>query len=397
MRRRLGVLVAVLLVLVSCTAPPEGRTAFEGFRDLEDASVIEYRVAVAQRRTASGLGEPKRFASNVRIELEEEATDETSYALVVRGVVVSGDDDPQASAASRLAGRRLLVDLDDGKVGGDEQVFSGTQDVAAADIGMLFTLFAPVIPSPRADVGERWRVAPDPVSVPWSRTPLALTVTHEIVGRERVEGLDALRVKSIALGNVAFRLPIVSPAPPPSPAGAPPSSTDELIVNQLFDQLFADIDNPVEGVAAAIAAIPLAVVAPFVAIGEAIGDLFGGSGSDEAREPEIPVVDLAGPIELRSDTRIWDADGRVLDGLGNGTMRLEGRVPELPGAASELTGKPLALDVDWKLRRTHVSAFPADRDPPGRGPLPVAAVVGLVLAAAAAAVGHVTSRRRTRA
>jgi hypothetical protein len=354
------------------------RGAFEGFRDLEQGDVISYRVGVTQSRTAGGLGKPKTLRSSVRLDLEEEVAGDATYALVVRSATGRGEAS-QVQATQRLVGRRLLVDLDDAKVGGDAQAFGGTDDVAAGDIGMLFTLFAPVLPSPRTDAGDRWRVVTEPVAVPWSLTPLTLTVTHDVAERERFHDLDAVRVKSAALGNVTFRLPIVAPAP--AAPGAPASSEDELIINKLFDSLFADIDNPIEGVAAAIAAIPLAVAAPFIAIGEAIGNLFGGGPSDEPDEPAVPVVDLSGPLELRSDTRVWDADGRVLDALGNGTMHLSGRVPDLPGAASELTGKTLTLDVVWKLHRTHTSAFPADRDPPGRGPLPVLAVVLLVVAA----------------
>jgi hypothetical protein len=165
-------------------------------------------------------------------------------------------------------------------------------------------------------------------------------------------------------------------------------------VNQLFDDLFADIDNPVEGVAAAIAAIPLAVAAPFLAIGEALGNLFGGS--DEPDEPKTPVVDLAGPLELRSDTLLWDADGRVLDALGNGRMSLKGRIPDLPGAASELSGRLLEMEVIWKLHRTHTSTFPADRDPPGRGPVPLLAVLGLIVAVALLVARELAARSLNR-
>jgi hypothetical protein len=399
MHRRLGALLAVLALFAGCTS--DERAALEGFRDLQAGDVIDYRVGVTQSRTASGLGEPKKLGSSVRLDLEEEATDEAAYALVVQSATGRGEAS-QVQAAQRLVGRRLLVDLEDAKVGGDAQAFGGAEDVAAGDIGMLFSLFAPVLPSARVGEGEQWRVVTEPVQVPWSITPFTLTMTHQVVGRERFHGdgggrprtpgLDAVRVKSTALANVTFRLPIVAPAP--AAPGAPASSgSDELIVNQLFDSLFSDIDNPVEGVAAAIAAIPLAVAAPFIAIGEAIGNLFGGSSSSEPEEPPIPVVDLTGPLELRSDTRVWDADGRVLDALGNGTMRLSGRVPDLPGAASELTGKPLTLDVVWKLHRTHASPFPADRDPPGRGPVPLVAVVLLAVAAGLAAGRQVAERR----
>jgi hypothetical protein len=383
MLRRLGAVVIVLAVLATACSEDE-RGAFEGFRDLQSGSVVAYRVGITQTRTTSGLGSTKKLRSSVRLDVEEEVVDESSYALVVRDAKANGEP-TQRLAATRLAGRRLAVDLDDGRIGGDEQAFGGTDDIAAGDIGMLFTLFAPVLSSSGADVGDRWRVATQPVSVPWSLAPLALTFTHEVIGREEFADLDALRVKSVALGNVRFRLPIVAPA---SSSGG--GGSDELVVGRLFDALFADIDNPVAGVAAAIAAIPLAVAAPFLALGEALGSLFGGSG--EAEEPKTPVVDLSGPFELRSDTRLWDADGRVLDALGNGTMSLRGRIPELPGGAAELSGRMLEMEIVWKLHRAHTSAFPADRDPPGRGPLPVFAVLGLVLAAGLAAAREAASR-----
>jgi hypothetical protein len=385
MPRRAGVVLVLLALATACTSDERG--AFEGFRDLQAGSVVAYRVGITQQRSTSGLGAKKELRSSVRLDVEEEVTGDASYALVVRDAKASGEE-TQRLAAARLAGRRLVIDLDDGRVGGDEQAFGGTDDVAAADIGMLFTVFAPVLPSARAEAGDRWRVTTEAASVPWSLAPLQLTISHEIVGREEYRDLDALRVKSVAVTNVRFRLPIVAPASS-RPGGGPP---DELIVHRLFDSLFSDIDNPVEGVAAAIAAIPLAIAAPFLAIGEALGDLFGGS--DEPDEPEIPVVELAGPLELRSDTRLWDADGRVLDALGNGRMSLRGRVPELPGGAAELSGRMLEMEVVWKLHRMHTSAFPADRDPPGRGPLPVVAVIGLIVAAGLATAREITSRRR---
>jgi hypothetical protein len=387
MLRRMGAALVACVLLASCTK--DERSAFEGFRDLEETAAITYRVGVTQQRTTSGLGATKKLGSSVRLDVEEETTGDASYALVVRDAKASGEESQRTSAA-RLVGRRLAVDLDDGKVGGGGQAFGGTDDIAAADIGMLFTLFAPVLPSARAGVGDRWRVATEPVNVPWSLEPMRLTVSHEIVGEKEFRGLDVKRAKSVALGNVRFRLPIVAPASS-RPGGG---GSDELIVNQLFDDLFADIDNPVEGVAAAIAAIPLAVAAPFLAIGEALGNLFGGS--DEPDEPKTPVVDLAGPLELRSDTLLWDADGRVLDALGNGRMSLKGRIPDLPGAASELSGRLLEMEVIWKLHRTHTSTFPADRDPPGRGPVPLLAVLGLIVAVALLVARELAARSLNR-
>ncbi len=343
-------------------------------------------VDVSQVRTASGLGDPKKLISSTSMLIEEESTTEHSYTLIVRSVGATGEES-QRVAAQRLTGRRLVVDLADGKVRGDAEAFSGTQDVAAADIGMLFVLFAPVIPSPRADEGDRWRAVTEPVTVPWS-SPLRFTIDHRVIGRvigkEKLGNLDTARVKSVALGNVDFKLPLVVPAPG-VPGRAPATTSprgDDLIVNQLFEALFADIDNPIEGLAAAIAAIPLAIAAPFLAIGEAIAGLFTSSGSDEPEEVQAPVVDLSGPIELRSDTQVWTADGRVLSALGRGKMSLVGAVSELPGAAAQLSGKTLRLDVTWKMDRTHGKPLPAPRDPPGRGPLPIIALLVAALALA---------------
>jgi hypothetical protein len=378
--------IVLAMVLVSCAGEPH---AFEGFRDLENGQVIAYRVTVSQQRVASGLGSKKKLSSKVRIDLEEEVTAEDAYALVVRDVGAKGEAS-QKTAARRLVGRRLNVDLDDGVIGGDEQAFGGAEDVAASDVAMLFTLFAPVLPSPRAEAGETWRYATEPVAVPWSKTPLSLTVTNEINDRRDLKGLDAIGVKSVALGNVSFDLPLVAPA---KGSGGTPASSDDLIVNQLFESLFTDIDNPIAGVFTAIAAIPLAILAPFLAFGEAIGDMFGGS-DDQDDAPKVPTVNLSGPLEIRSDTQLWDADGRVLDATGAGTLKLSGQVPELPGEAAELSGKTLRLDVTWKLHRAHASEFPEDRDPP-RSVLPFAAIASVIVAALLAGANHRRLRRRS--
>jgi hypothetical protein len=383
--RVIASVLALVLVLGACTSE---RKPFEGFRDLEEGQVIAYRVVVNQKRVASGLGPRKELRSKVRLDLEEEATSKDSYALVVRDHGASGEKS-QKLAAQRLVGRRLNVDLDDGVFGGDEQAFSGTDDVAASDIGMLFTLFAPLLPSPRPETGDEWRYATRPVRVPWSETPLTLTVTHEVVGPTDDFTLGGYRVSSVALGNVSFELPLVVPAEP----GKTPEGPDDLIVNQLFESLFADVDNPIEGFAATIAAIPLAILAPFLAIGEAFGSLFGGS-DDEPDDPQVPSIDLSGPLELKSDTNVWDGDGRVLSARGSGTMQLTGTVPELPGRAAELSGKTLHLDVSWKLTRTHTSKLPEPRDPPGPGLVGIVAVVLLLVAAALNAWNHAAARRR---
>jgi hypothetical protein len=105
---------------------------------------------------------------------------------------------------------------------------------------------------------------------------------------------------------------------------------------------------------------------------------------------------MSGPIELRGDTRVWIADGRVLDARGVGTMTLSGRIPELPGDASELSGKTITLDVRWTFTRALTSAWPAPRDPPGRGLLPIIAVVLVVVAFIAALLRFPPWRSRRR-
>ena len=311
----------------------------------------------------------------MRLDVEEETVDEKRYALVVRSVGAKGEES-QRIGAQRLKGKRIDVDLDDGAVTGTAEMFSGTQDLAAADIAMLFVLFAPVVPSPDVAEGDRWRTKTTPIAFPWAKSPLSFTVDHEAAGERVFEGLDAVRVKSNALANVTFPLPIVVPR-----EGSAGQQADDFVINEVFDNLFADVDNPIEGFGAAIAAIPLAILAPFLAFGEALGDLFGGSG-DDPEEPKIPVIDMAGGIELHSDTSIWRADGRVLEAVGSGEMSLAGRIPELPGAAAELSGKTLRLDVGWKMRRKHSSTLPEPRDPPGRGALPFIAGALLVVALA---------------
>jgi hypothetical protein len=217
------------------------------------------------------------------------------------------------------------------------------------------------------------------------------TIDNEVTAIQAFRGLEAARVKSEAIANVRFRLPLVVPREP----GTTPSASDDLIVNELFESLFADIDNPIEGLAAAITALPLAILAPFLAFGEALGDLFGG-GSDEPDEPQIPVIDLAGPLELNSQTAVWLADGRVLDAVTDGTLKLSGRMPDLSGQASELSGKTLRLDATFRITRKHTSPFPEPRDPPGRGWAPIVAII-LTAIALALAVWSTVARKRVRA
>lgn len=223
--------------------------------------------------------------------------------------------------------------------------------------------------------------------MPWSLRPVHLTIDNEVQSVGEFHHLECAKVRSVALGNVRFRLPLVVPRDP----ARPPDEAEDLIVNELFESLFSDIDNPIEGFAAAITAIPLAIVAPLIAFGEALGSLFGGS-SEKEDAPELPVVDLAGPIDLHTTTLVWTADGRVLDADTQATLALSGRLPELPGQASGLSGKVVRLDVDLRISRTHAAPFPEPRDPPGRGWIPL--IAALLNAIAIAMVVSSALRRR---
>ena len=384
MRRLAGAALVLLVVTVGCSRGP--KAPFDGFRDLKRGQVISYSLHSAQTRQSSGLGEAQALSARLRLSVEEEATGEDTYAIVVRSFPDGVGEESQRVAAERLVGRRLVVDLGDGIVRGSTDAFSGTDDIALADIALLSVLFAPVIPSPHVEVGDEWRTRTIPIRVPWSLRPLHLTIDNEVVGKQPYRELQAARVKSTALGNVRFRLPLIVPREP----GTAPADSDDLIVNRLFESLFADIDNPIEGFAAAITAIPLAILAPFLAFGEALGDLFGGTSEDE---PELPVVDLAGPMKMSTNTLLWIADGRALDAHTRGTLDLSGRMPDLPGAASELSGKTLRLKVVFEINRTHTSPFPAPRDPPGRGWAPIAATILTAIALALASWSTVRRRR----
>jgi hypothetical protein len=377
-----------VFVLAGCSSGEPN--AFEGFRVFEEGEVLTYRIVIAQRRTASGLGDPKTLKSKIRLDVEEEPT-ETGYTLVVRDAAATGEQS-QRTASKRLVGRRIAVNLEAGHLAGDVELFSGGEDVAAADIGLLHAIFAPILPDARAEPQTRWRAEPPKVRVPWSQGPLAFTVDHEVTGSEVIRELEAARVRSRALANLRFRLPLVEQAKS-SPGGTGRAADDTFIVNELFEELFTDIDNPVQGLVTAIAAIPLAILAPFLAIGEAIGDIFGTS-DDESKEPEIPVVDLAGPLSLTSSTAVWRADGRVLAASAEGTAKLAGTLPQLPGEAAKLSGKPLSLDSTWKIERKLTSPWPDPRPTPGRSVvLMVLAVVSVI--AGATAAGVAARRRRS--
>jgi hypothetical protein len=391
MRRVVGTaLISLLLATAGCTSGEPN--AFTGFRLIDRDEVLSYRIQVRQKRTASGLGSPKSLRSTVILDVEEEPT-ETGYDLVVRDVSASGES-TQKTAAARLKGRRIGVNLEEGALLGDVELFSGADDLAAADIGVLHALFSPLLPKARSEGGEHWRAKTPTMRVPWSQEPIFFTVDHEVVSSEVLKMLDAARVRSRALTNIRFRLPLLEQATSTTPptSGSSGSGQRTFIVNELFEELFSDIDNPAEGLIAAIAAIPLAIAAPFLAFGEALGGLFGDSDSDPSapKQPEIPVVDLAGPVDLNSNTAVWRADGRVLSSSSKGTAELTGTLPQLSGAAADLSGKPLTLKTAWSIKRRLTSPWPQPRPVPGRG------LVLLVLAIIAVLAGVIAAAWRTR-
>lgn len=377
MRRVVGVVCVIALAFAACS---DRKGAFDGFRVSEPGEVLTYRVVVSQERRATGLGDPKVLGSKVTLDLEEE-TSERGYVITVRHAKASGER-TQVVAAQRLVGRRIGVQRD-GTLAGAVELFAGSEDLAAADVGLLHALFGPILPTARAGTGTRWRVQTPGVRVPWAAEPLVFAHDHEVLGSETRRKLEAARVRSRALTNVRFRLPLVVEVTDGEDGDV------DLVINELFDRLFGDIENPIEGVAAAIAAIPLAVVAPFLAFGEALGDLFGGSSGDD--EPQVPAVDLAGPLDLRANSLVWRADGRVLRSTGTGTARLVGTMPELPGRAAELSGRELNVETSWKVTRDLTSQWPQPRPIPGRG------IVLLVLATLAVIAGASAAWLRTRA
>ena len=385
-------LCAASLLFASCASREGEHPA--GFRVLHPGTVVRYHVDLAQKRTASGLGPRKLLAAGVRLDVEEEDDTDHSYTLVVRAARAAGEDS-QRVAANRIIGRRIAVDLRTREVVADAPAFSGSDDIAAADIAMLFLLFAPVLPSTRTKPGRTWRVVTRPAQIPWAVGGVTFTIDNEVTKKAKTHDLDARVVSSAALANLTFRVPLVVPAPATAPGGVRAGS-QKLIVNQLFEALFSDIHNPVQGLAATIAAIPLSIVAPFIALGEAISNLFGNSKSREPSQPAAPVVNLSGPVRLVSSTTLWAHDGRVLGAAGTGGMTLSGQIPQLPGRAASLSGKTLHLDTTWTFSRTHTSPFP--EPPPSRPlwPLVVAGVLAVV--AAALTFSRVGSRgyRRTR-
>jgi hypothetical protein len=374
--RKLAFVCAAAVLCVSCTADLGDHAA--GFRVLKPGSVVSYRLDIRQARTASGLGPRKILASSASVDVDEEARNDHGYVVLVRSARASGED-TQKTAANRMAGRRIGVDLSNGRPTAVSKDFSGTKDVTAVDTAMLLDLLAPLLPKRDTRDGERWRVVTRKVRQPWAAHALYFTIDNEVTKTTRFHGLDARVVRSTALANVTFRVPLVVPAP------AAPGGPKKYLVNELFSLLFSDIHDPIHATAAAIAAIPLFVAAPFLAIGQAIADMFGGSKPTE----DDFVVDLSGPVRFVSSTTIWTRDGRVLAQTATGGMTLSGQIPRLGGGAASLSGKTLHLDASWTFARRHVSPLP---EPTRRSLLLL--VLAAVLAAAAAILSVVLRARK---
>src|SRR5690349_15283944 len=97
--RVLAGLCAASLLFASCTTHVGVHPA--GFRVLPKNQVIAYRVDIAQKRTAAGLGPRKSLASTVSIDVDEEADTSHSYTLVVKAARATGEE-TQRNAAARM-------------------------------------------------------------------------------------------------------------------------------------------------------------------------------------------------------------------------------------------------------------------------------------------------------
>jgi hypothetical protein len=330
-------------------------------------TVLSYRVRIDQRRTASGLGPSKTLASTVTFDLDMRSLGKHGFSVLVKSASATGEQ-TQITAAHRVVGTRLDVDVTKPPPVANARWYGGGDDVNASDIAMLFVLLGPVLRSQKSS----WQVDTTAAAVSWAARPMPFTVDHRVTTDEELRGLDVADVSSKAIANADFRLPLVVKNPTST------SKSNELIVNQLFDALFSDIHNPVQGIAAAIASIPLSIVAPFLALGQAIGNLFG---SHNASGPSTPSVDLSGPLQIESRTKLWTHDGRVLAASGMGTMHLAGTLPSLPGRAAQLSGKTLHLDAAWTITETMLSPFPKPVSK-RNVPLTIGALIAVLLAAA---------------
>jgi len=390
--RLLALVVAVLVVSASaCSNEPRRPT--DGHRVLEQGEVQTYDVEINQKRKADGPDSSNEFTSKVVLKLEEEAQDEDRFSILVRDAIGTGEES-QIQSALRLKGRTLDIDLDRGVVRAATEMFAGTEDVAASDIGMLIVLLSPLLPRANSGIGDEWR-ATSTVPVAWSQPGARFTTSHKVTGERELRGLETATVASTALSNVSFRIELVREVPPEQAQREGGATADGrgFIVNQLFEQLFTDIDDPVSATVAAFAAIPFAIAAPFIALLEGLAGLFGGNRSSERPEPDTPVVILSGPVELKSTSDVWRHDGRVLGTTGSGYTDLSGPLPTLAGEAAPLSGKSLRLRSDWTYTRKLTSPWPDPVDESSRSGWLMAIAIVLTLVALAL---NVTSARRRR-
>ena len=356
--------------------------------------VQTYDVEINQKRKAHGPDSSNEFTSKVILKLEEEALDDNRFSILVRDAIGTGEES-QIQSALRLKGRKLEIDLDRSVVRTATEMFSGTEDVAASDIGMLIVLLAPLLPRSNAGVGDEWR-ATSAVPVAWSQSGAQFTINHKVTGERKLRGLQTATVASTALSNVSFRIELVRQVPPEQAQREGGAIADDrgFIVNQLFEELFTDINDPVSATVAAIAAIPLAIAAPFIALLEGLAGLFGGGRSSGPSEPEIPVVILSGPVELKTTSDVWRHDGRVLGTTGSGYADLSGPLPTLGGEAAPLSGKSLRLRSDWTYTRKLTSPWPDPVEERSRSGWLMA--IAIVLTLVALALNVMSERRRLR-
>ncbi len=370
------------------------RQPTDGHRVLELGDVQTYDVEINQNRKADGPDSSNEFTSQVVLKLEEEALDENRFSVLVRDAIGTGEES-QIQSALRLKGRKLEIDLDRRVVRASTEMFSGTEDVAASDIGMIIVLLAPFLPRGDSGVGDEWRAA-STVPVAWSQSGAQFTINHKITGDRELRGLQTATVESTALSNVSFRIELVREVPPEQAQQQGGATADGrgFIINQLFEQLFTDIDDPVSATVAAFAAIPFAIVAPFIALLEGFAGLFGGGRSSAPSKPETPVVILSGPVELKSTSDVWRHDGRVLGTTGSGYADLSGPLPTLAGEAAPLSGKSLRLRSDWTYTRKLTSAWPDPVEETSRSGWLM--TIAIVLTLIALALNVMSARRRVR-
>ena len=254
MHGRLG---ALLVVAGACSpaVPRDERAALEGFRDLEAGDVdrlprrrrpvadrVRTRGAEEARFAASGSISRRRRRTRRPTRSSSERRMRTGEASQVRPRSVSSAD---ACSSTSTTARSAAT----------PRLFGGTEDLAAADIGMLFSLFAPVLRlaahrrrravARRRPTPSRCRGRSAVHATALTRSPGASGSSDER-GTPRIPGLDAVRVKSVALGNVrsGCRSSLRRRATG-TPARRPARTS--FIVNQLFEGLFCRHRQPGRG------------------------------------------------------------------------------------------------------------------------------------------------------